>query len=105
MQPDNGDSLSYAQLYIFDAQLALEQRMERNDNLSKDTMRSFQTMLLQNNPYADWFKHAYEVLDQYPDNSDADIQLCVMPGQNRRHYNLPMSDEVAVILPDDGTAP
>jgi hypothetical protein len=28
-----------------------------------------------------------------------------MPGQDQRRYNLPISDEVAVILPGDGTAP
>ena len=105
LRPDDGDSPSYAQLYIFDAQLALEQRMERNYNLSKNTMRSLQTMLLQNNPYTNRFKHTYEILDQYPDNSDAVIRLRIEPGQDRRRYNLPTSDEIAVILPGDGTAP
>lgn len=33
------------------------------------------------------------------------IRLRIMPGQDQRRYNLPTSDEVAAILPGDGTAP
>jgi hypothetical protein len=104
LRPDQGKPPSYAQLYIYDAQLALAQRMNRNDNLRSTTMHSLQIMLLEHHQYSRQFKHAYEILQHYPDASDANIRLRVMPGQDQRRYNLPSSDEVAVILPGDGTA-
>jgi len=82
LHPDDGNPPSYAQLYIYDAHLALAQRLNQNNNLSPHTIDSLQTMLLDFHPYANHLKHAYEVLDQYPDASDANICLCVMPGQD-----------------------
>jgi hypothetical protein len=38
LRPDEGKPPSYAQLYIYDAQLSLAQRMNRNDNLRSSTM-------------------------------------------------------------------
>ena len=78
--------------------------MNRNDNLSLDTMSSLQLMLREHHRYSNEFKHAYEILQNYPDVTDACVRLCVMPGQDQRRYNLPTSDEVAVILLGDGTA-
>src|SRR4051812_34445435 len=40
-----------------------------------------------------------------PDASNAEVRLRVMPGQSSYVYATPTSDEVAVILPGDGTAP
>lgn len=105
LRANEGKPPAYAQLYIYDSQLALAQRMKRNDNLSRNTMSALQAMLLNNHPYSTEFKHAFEVLQEYPDVSDANIRLRIMPGQDQRRYNLPSSDEVAAILPGDGTAP
>ena len=68
-------------------------------------MKCLQSTLLKFHQYSTHFKHAYEVLDNCSDQSDANIRLCVLPGQDVHRYNLPSSDEVAVILPGDGTAP
>ena len=105
LRPNDGKPPSYAQLYIYDAQLALAHRMTRNNNLRERTMKTLQSMMVDFHPYTNQFLQANEVLDRYPDNSDANIRLRVLPGQDRRRYNLPCSDEVAVILPSDGTAP
>ena len=104
LRPQQDRLPSYAQLYIYDAGLALEQRMYRNDERSSSTMHSLQSMLLEYHPFTDVFKHAFKILDHYPRNSDAHIRLRVMPGQDRRRYNLPSTDEIAIILPGDGTA-
>ena len=103
--PEDGRPPSYMQLYIFDTRLALAQRMNRNDNLCSHTMETLQTMLLNSHPYTNQFKHAFELLEQYPDEADASVRLQVMPGHNQRCYNLPTSDEIVVILLGDGTAP
>jgi hypothetical protein len=105
LRPDEGVPPSYAQLYIYDSQLALQQRMNRNDDLCHDTMSSLQSMLLEHHRYSKDFKHAYEILQDYPDVSDAVVRLRTTPGKAPQQYNLPTSDEVAVILPGDGTSP
>lgn len=79
--------------------------MNRDDNLCPSTMNSLQTMLLDHHRYSKEFKHAYKILQNYPEVSAANIRLRVMPGQDQRWYNLPSFDEVAAILPEDGTAP
>ena len=63
-------------------------------------MQGLQDMLLQHHQYTPIFKHAHEVLRDYdgPAN-DAEVHLCVAPGLDKRRYNLPTADEVAVILP------
>jgi hypothetical protein len=83
LRADDGKTPSYAQLYIYDAQLALAQRMNRNDNLCPSTMSSLQSMLLDHHRYLKEFKHCYEILQNYPDVSDANIRLRVMPGQDK----------------------
>ncbi|KAF7334120.1 ATP-dependent DNA helicase [Mycena venus] len=101
--PD-GVAPSYAQLYMCDHSVALQQRMNRNSNLCEDTMRSLQALLTAHHPYAPIYKQAYEILEDLGDVEEAEVRLRVMPGQDHRRYNLPNADEVAVILPGDGSA-
>lgn len=44
-EPSGNESPSYAQLYLYDPQTALDQRMRRNRNLRNDTMNLLQTTL------------------------------------------------------------
>jgi len=62
-------------------------------------------MLLQSHWYSKEFKHVYEVLKDYLNTLDAQIRLRIMPGYDQRRHNMLTSDEVAVILPGDCTAP
>ena len=104
LRPNYGKLPSYAQLYLYDAQLALAHRMTRNNNLCTCTMETLQLMMVQFHPYMNHFLQVCDVLDRYPNNSDANIYLRVLPGQDRQQYNLLCLDEVAVILSGDGTA-
>jgi len=79
--------------------------MERNDNLQHNTMRRLQHMLFTSHRYAHEFQHAYQTLLRYPNTPDAVVRLHILPGQASSVYASPTSDEVAVILPGDGTAP
>ena len=56
-------------------------------------------MLLNHHQYAPIYCHAYEILERYDPDDDVSICLQVTPGHDRRRYNLPTADEVAVILP------
>jgi hypothetical protein len=90
---------TYAQLYFYDSQAALEYRCHQNSGLNPDTLRTLQDMLLEHHQYASIYRHAYEILERYDPNDDVAIHLRVAPGHDRRRYNLPTADEVAVILP------
>ena len=91
----------YAQLYIYDPQAALEHCHHQNVGLNMDTLCIRQRVILDNHQYAAIYKHAHEILQGYDPQDDVCIRLCVAPGSDRRRYNLPTADEVAVILPSD----
>ncbi|KAI8531251.1 hypothetical protein RHMOL_Rhmol11G0122300 [Rhododendron molle] len=102
--PQQGKDASYAQLYIYDPASALEVRNRRNQQLRKDVLQTIQETLLQVNPFVDKFRQAYAILDQL------DIAEQTLPAHlhyssstDRRRYNLPTTDEIAVVVPRDGT--
>ena len=90
---------TYAQLYFYDPQAALEHRCSQNSGLNRNTMRVLQDMLLNHNRYAPVYQHAYEILEHYDPNDDIAICLRITPEHDQRRYNLPTANEVAVILP------
>jgi hypothetical protein len=100
--PRAGVSPRYAQLYIYDPHSALRYRMENNPNgnLREDTMSVLQDVIRNNHQYAPVYMHAYEIL-RNEQSEELCIRLRVAPGTDRRRYNLPTADEVAVILPGD----
>lgn len=100
--PHENSAPTYAQLYVFDPQIALNYRMARNTSLDRTIMSSLQSMLLEFNPYSRIYRHAFEVLKSLnvPEYS---VKICVAPGQRNLHNNTPTADEVAVILPDSST--
>jgi hypothetical protein len=90
---------SYAQLYFYDPQAALEHRCRLNSNLDPDTLHVLQDMLLSNNRYVTIYRHSFEILEHYDPDDDVSIRLRVTSTQDHRRFNLPTADEVAVILP------
>ena len=104
LEPESGAPPSYSQLYLYDAETALAHRLARNDNVNRNTMETVQSVIDSLNPYARMYRHAHEVLKDYPDSRDISVALRVMPGNDRRRYNLPSANEVAMILPGDGSA-
>lgn len=101
LDPEQGQPPSYSQLYIYDPSTALNARMNRNPNISRSVMELLQNIMQTFNPYSRIYEHAYEVLKR-TEAPDLQVKLRVMPGHDRRRYNLPTADEVAVILPGDG---
>ncbi|KAJ6522605.1 hypothetical protein B0H19DRAFT_1277297 [Mycena capillaripes] len=92
---DNSPPL-YAQLYILDLSLAMQQRMNRNSNLCPDTgMGSLQELLKRYHSYAAIYKQAYEIL---LDVEDVKVRLRVMPGQDPRRPTQRGSDSYAFIV-------
>lgn len=89
----------YSQLYILDGPGALDSRMAQNVNLNRLTMGSLQAMLHTHHQYVPMFKHAYEILKDSDPANDAQVRLRLTPQLDHRRYNLPTSNEVAVVLP------
>jgi hypothetical protein len=62
-------------------------------------MRVLQQVMFDYNAYTPIYRHAYEILQMY-NVPDYTANLCVVPGNDPRRYNLPTADEVGVILPE-----
>lgn len=107
LETEQGRAPSYAQLYLYDPQIALQQRMQRNSHLRPDTMASLQNMLSITHRYAAVFKHAFQVIREQGDVPDVEVRLRVQKPvhEHPRRHNLPTADEVAMILPGDGSSP
>lgn len=99
--PRENEAPAYSQLYILDPHAALQYRMQRNGNLDEHTMRTLQNMLTEVNPYAPLYLSAYETLQDHPESGNYSVRLRLLPGQDRRRYNEPRADEVAVLVPGD----
>jgi hypothetical protein len=103
--PPEGLPPAYAQLYIYDADDATEHRAQRNRNLDPTTLRTLHDMLWRHHPYAALYKQAYQVMREKPpeQQSDVRVRLHLQQGTDGRRYNLPTVNEVAAIIPGDGT--
>jgi hypothetical protein len=66
-------------------------------------MNKLQEMFLQLNPYANVYKTLGEVVRQNPTSNIELRLLAAREGQHTRRYNVPGADEVAVILPGNGS--
>ena len=97
--PNENRDTSYAQLYIYDSQMALNQRMNRNQSLDRDTMSHLQDMLLEHNPFVPLYKQAAERLREQGATLDVQVRLTYYPHSDPRRYNVPAGNEIVVILP------
>ncbi|XP_052200448.1 uncharacterized protein LOC127806909 isoform X1 [Diospyros lotus] len=104
LQPQPGQDASYAQLYIYDPDSALEIRNRRNPILRRDVLKTIQDNLLQVNAFVDKFRQAHVILHQL-DSAGHNIpaHLHYNSRTDRRRYNLPTADEIAIVIPGDGT--
>ena len=100
--PCNGDRPTYTQLYIYDPHEALGYRMHRNTTLDLIIMERLQDLILTHHRWARIFNHALEVFEENQ-CENVSIQLTANENRDRRRWNLPTADEVAVVIPSDGT--
>ena len=104
----------YGQLYIIDANEALQHRMEapRNNNCSLQTMTIINDVLQECNPYVDVYKTMRTIEQeehQRARRENRPVQNCTLSfrrGSDMRRHNLPTSNEIAVVfLGEDGAPP
>ncbi|CAG8593178.1 641_t:CDS:2, partial [Cetraspora pellucida] len=107
--PNSALHADYAQLYIHDPDFAHQIRMGRNNNLCAQTMWKIQQILQENYLFYPKYLQAHEILSRAHDDGASETDLSVYLHFNtttdRRHYNLPTSNKVAIILPSDGSVP
>ncbi len=105
--PQEEGKLSYAQLYIHDPAEALSMRNRRNPNLNPEIMSHLQDLMQDVNPYVALYRHAYLIMKDKPreEYPNIEVRLHVGDGTDGRWYNLPTVDELAAIIPGDGSEP
>jgi len=61
-------------------------------------------MLLDSHPYIGQYYYAYELIKEKPANEQQEIKirLHVNLQQDQRTHNLPTTEEIAVIIPEEG---
>ncbi|KAI8536933.1 hypothetical protein RHMOL_Rhmol10G0295100 [Rhododendron molle] len=102
--PQPGHETIYSQLYIYDPESALNARNNRNPHLRRDVLKTIQDCLLTFNPFPEKFLRAFEILNQSESvGQNLPAFLHYSSSSDRRRYNLPTADEIAIILPGDGT--
>ncbi|TEB33578.1 hypothetical protein FA13DRAFT_1597258, partial [Coprinellus micaceus] len=107
LEPRQGQRPTYAQLYIYDPQEALDNRAQMNTDLNPDTLRDLQNVIIRHNRYVQVFEHAWEVMNRRGNEGVGEGSVVValrpapdQPGVHRRRRNLPTASEVAVIICD-----
>lgn len=115
--PEEGTDPVYAQLYFYSSAEANAARMRRNQGqgrhnnmagLNAEVMGILDNVLRQHHAYVRIFKTAFERLrDQQRDHPNAPSEVYTIirceEGTDARRYNAPTAEEVAVILPGDGS--
>lgn len=98
--PEPGETPAFGQLFIIDEEEQLRLRSNLFAGLDPVILRELQSMLMQHNPYVQFFRQAAE------SSRDAPNVLIRMRGDNTpdpRRYNLPAASEVAGLIPDSDT--
>lgn len=104
--PDDGEPRAWAQHYIHDQkEVAIEDRLQANPGLNRDTMVKIYDVLHQHNPFPAIYQHAYQVLQAQEAEGHGNIEhvklrVVTKEGTDQRRYNLPAADEIAVIIPN-----
>ena len=104
--PPPDSTPSYAQLYIYDSEYALECRLANrfNSMLQQDTLHELQDMLYRSHPAVHLYRQAFELTANLPPAQHRTIALHFDENCDRRRYNHPDASvqEIAVIIPGEG---
>ena len=97
---------SFAQLFFYDPDYATNVRATRYPQLDRTILAELAQVLTDCNPFIHIYQTARERLaDQLPEQFrlllNPQVRLVIESGADRRRENLPTSDELAVILPDE----
>ena len=102
LSPVDGNP-KFAQLYFFDSEHELENRLQHVSSLKPEILEQLQSCLHRVNPYIKDIKVALEVVKDAPEcRLILSNNVKLQPKEaHPRTYNLPTGSEVAVLLPGD----
>ena len=103
MKPEDGRKPKFSQIYIYDQENELDNRLQSFDNLDREVLRELQEMIKEVNPYAHLYKQAGDIMKENPTE---DIKLVLkVHNENTnldpQRYNLPTGTDIAIIFPVD----
>lgn len=107
LEPNSSQEAQYAQLFFYDPAYAADLRHQRNPTLDRAVMGDLTQMLEDVNPFISVYRTAREQLHSISETSVPDesrvllnprLTLVMEEGADRRRHNLPVADEVAVIM-------
>ncbi len=98
--PTHGNRPTFVQMYIYDGDNDLANRLHVMPNLDREVCTTIRKMFAKYNPYEKQFVSAGEMMRRYP-TIDVNIKLKgIIGGMDTRRYNTPTANEVAMIIPD-----
>ncbi|TFK31695.1 hypothetical protein BDQ12DRAFT_729341 [Crucibulum laeve] len=106
LQAQPGVEPKFAQIYIHEHDEQSEICRRNNPNLwcPPVIMTSLQAMLHNTHPYVPLYKHAFMIMEQAPDQyPTVQVRLHVNQAEDQQRYNLPTANEIAVMVPGDGS--
>ena len=90
----------FAQLYVYDTEHELSNRLQIYSGLSSIVMERLQAMMHASNPYSIALKSIQEMLQRDP---FMDIKMIIYEKRSTsRQYLIPSASEVAAIMPGQG---
>lgn len=98
--PSEGKSPKFAQIYIYDTENELHNRIQWNKSLDLEVLNALQKMMHNCNPFIDSFKHAAEIIKT---DQNAKMIICADTNKDSRRYNLPTTSEISVIIPGNNS--
>ena len=108
LEPAEDQHPQFAQLFLFDLAFAADSRSIQHPTLDPVILQQLTDMLHQCNPYIEIYQTAKERLEDIPPELgnmqvilNPRLQLIMEAGADKRRYNLPTSNEVAMIIGDE----
>ena len=105
--PTEGESPKFVEIYLIDDhESEVTTRTAIVDGLKLDIIRDVNQLLHDRNHYVEVFKVTKEIFEQEntPTNVKIVINETIRPsGEHSRRYHRPLSDEIAVLMPNDAT--
>ena len=106
LHPAPNEAPRFGQIYILEGDGALDARLNNNTDCLRDVMALVQLTLDACNPYTAAYKHLHRVekdelsLAAQEGRDPHSIRMVFSSGPDRRRYNAPTNDDVAVVFDD-----
>ncbi len=105
LKPSEGEVPKFAQLYFYDSDNEVKNRLHHNPHLKEDILLRLQDCLKRVNPYIESLQYATNFCEENPE-----LKVVIHPDrkprqEHPRKYNLPTGSEIAIIMPGEQEGP